>query len=265
MLDGEVIQLHGVLPVETASPVHHPDVPAPNVTIAPDASVDTILQIISHHQPTHVAPLKPGGGMVKPALQEVFDNGGDYGDYSPEYGYWDSDGGIDWGGSNANSDGPAPAANDAPQSTLLYTSIAKSDGSGQTVSVDFNGTTSDGKNGDQPVTQRLNNVTHDILAAAPGIESVNVSATTNGVHDTHSDHYSGNAIDINRINDVAVSSAAGRNLALQLEAQALADPNTRYVEGPGGNWVRTSAGGQWMQSADLPTMNNHVHWSTFRH
>lgn len=48
------------------------------------------------------------------------------------------------------------------------------------------------------------------------------------------------------------------------DAVALADPNTRYVEGPGGNWARSMPGGSWSKSTDLPNMDNHVHISTFR-
>lgn len=98
-----------------------------------------------------------------------------------------------------------------------------------------------------------------ILGNTPGLNFVNVFATTNGVHDTHSDHYSGNAIDINAINGIRVAEDPTKAAALQLEAQALADPNTRYVEGAGGNGVRDSPGGQWRESRPLPGMDNHVH------
>jgi hypothetical protein len=105
---------------------------------------------------------------------------------------------------------------------------------GSYANVYFAGTTSDGKNGDNNVTYGLAQVTHDILTATPNeINYVNVYATTNGVHTTDSDHAVGDAVDINQVNGESISGA-GKSLGLALEAQALADPNTRYVEGPGG-------------------------------
>jgi len=250
---------HAVLPVDA----HQPQ------TIDPHASIDAIVAILKITQQGHGAAGPSmngqGGTTVTPTLINVGGGGGGYyTDYSSDYGWWDSDGGIDWGGSNADMDGPSPSSTDAPAALHLDQSISKTDGSGSYVNVYFAGTTSDGKNGDQVVTSNLNNTTHNILAATPGLGFVNVSATTNGVHDTHSDHYSGNAVDINQVNGMRVDAAGANQLALQLEAQALADPNTRYVEGPGGNWARSTPGGQWVRSADLPTMNNHIHWSTFR-
>lgn len=272
-------QPHGALPVDLpeihAAAPQQPQAPEPHQTqtIDPHASIDAILAILQTTQQHHAAAGGGAtgmgavrGGIVTPTLIAVDDGGGGYyDDYSSDYGWWDSGGGIDWGGSNADFDGPAPSSTDAPVDVHLDQSFGKTDGSNGTVNVYFGGTTSDGKDGDQTVTQKLNDTTHDILAATPGLDFVNVSATTNGVHDTHSDHYTGNAVDINQVNGMRVDSTAGNQLALQLEAQALADPNTRYVEGPGGDWARSTAGGQWQQSRDLPTMNNHIHWSTFRH
>lgn len=276
MLVEIVVSSNGVLPVE----VQHTETIDPHLrvqhseTIDAHASVEAILAILKATQQGHGSTGvsgSPGGSTsgsttVTPSLVNVDgSSGGYYDEYSSDYGWWDSGGGIDWGGSNSWSDGPEPSSYDSPTSVHLDQSISKSDGSSGYVNVYFAGVTSDGRHGDQLVTQNLNNVTHEILAATPGLNYVNVSATTNGVHDTHSDHYSGNAVDINQVNGVRVDSAEGRDLALQLEAQALADPNTRYVEGPGGNWARTAPGGQWVKTADLPTMNNHIHWSTFRH
>lgn len=262
MIFGEnVVHSGGVLPVKPH-------------TIDGNASVSSILQILQANvghtytatQPASGSVVSHSYGTVSPSFMMVDEGGGGYyDDYSSGYGWWDSGGGIDYGGSNTFSDGPAVSSTDAPRVEHLDGSISKTDGSNGVVNVYFGGTTSDGKSGDQLVTDKLSTTTSNILAATPDVNFVNVSATANGVHDTHSDHYSGNAVDINQINGNSVSSQDGTTLALQLEAQALADPHTRYVEGPGGNWVRSSEGGQWQRSANLPTMNNHVHWSTFRH
>ena len=257
-------QALGVLPVEAAPQ-----------TIDAHASINNILATLNATQFAHghlhlsgqaAAPKSNEHGQIGSLIAVPGGGGGgEYGDFDSDFGWWDSGGGVDYGGSNQDSDGPAPSSSDAHENSHLTPSVSKTDGSNGIVNVYYAGKTSDNKNGDQAVTQNLKNVTNEILAATPGVNFVNVSATTNGVHDTTSDHYSGNAIDINQINGVAISSSQGLASALQLEAQALADVNTRYVEGPGGDWARSEAGGQWHKSADLPTMNNHVHWSTFRH
>ena len=248
---------------------------APPQTIDVHASINSILGALhatqlAHehlHSSGHVVALKYNNPQIEtPSHIMIPGHGGDggYSDYSSDFGWWDSGGGVDFGGSNSSSDGPEPSASDAPEQVHLTPSASKTDGSNGTVNVYYAGNTSDNKNGDQLVTQNLKNVTNEILTATPGVNFVNVSATTNGVHDTISDHYSGNAVDINQINGVAIRLPEGKTAALQLEAQALADVNTRYVEGPGGNWARSGEGGQWHRSGDLPHMDNHVHWSTFR-
>lgn len=73
------------------------------------------------------------------------------------------------------------------------------------------------------------------VADYAAISSINTNATTNGVHTVNSDHYSGNAVDINRINNhTRRGDSYGTTLTLGLQARALADPTARYVEGPGG-------------------------------
>jgi hypothetical protein len=251
-----------VLPVEPILNVE----PATPMTIAHSADVQDIFNIISNVSANHISYSQAikASGIVQTNLWED-NNGGDsggYDSYSSDYGYWNPDGGIDWAGSNAVSDGAyAGTENSIAQIHLAGSNERES---GSFVNVYFAGTTSDGKNGDQAVTYNLAQVTADILTATPeNIQFVNVTATTNGVHSANSDHYVGDAVDINQVNGQSISGS-GRDLGLQLEAQALANPNLRYVEGPGGNWARSESGAAWQRSADLPTMNNHVHWSTFR-
>lgn len=252
-----------VLPIEPVVDVE----PTTLMTIGHSADVHELLNIISRVSENHISYSKAikASGIGQTNLFED-NNGGDYGgcydSYSSDYGYWNPDGGIDWAGSNAISDG----ANAGNETSIAQVHLAGSNerDSGSFVNVYFAGTTSDGKNGDQAVTHNLAEITADILTATPeAIQFVNVTSTTNGVHTTNSDHYVGDAVDINQVNGQSISGA-GRELGLQLEAQALANPNIRYVEGPGGNWARSEAGAAWHRSADLPTMNNHVHWSTFR-
>lgn len=252
-----------VLPVEPLANVE----PATTMRIGHSADVHEILNIISNVSANHISYSRAikASGIVQTNLFDD-NNGGDYGgsydSYSSDYGWWNPDGGIDWAGSNAVSDG-VNAGNETSFAQVHLTGSNERD-DGSYVNVYFAGTTSDGKNGDQAVTANLAQVTADILAATPEkIQFVNVLATTNGVHTPNSDHYFGDAVDINQVNGQAIKDV-GRELGLQLEAQALANGNLRYVEGPGGCWARNEPGESWMRSRDLPTMGTHVHWSTFR-
>ncbi|SEN09737.1 hypothetical protein SAMN05428959_101177 [Duganella sp. CF517] len=189
------------------------------MTIGHTADVQDILNIISNVSTNHItySQAMKSSGIVQTNLWED-NNGGDcgggYDSYSSDYGYWNPDGGIDWAGSNAVSDG----FNAGVETSLAQVHLAGSNerDSGSFVNVYFGGTTSDGKNGDQAVTSNLAQVTADILTATPeNIQFVNVTSTTNGVHTTNSDHYVGNAVDIYQVNGQSISGA-GRDLGLQL-------------------------------------------------
>lgn len=253
----------GVLPVHISEWQHqtHPI----QYTMDGNASVESILQNLIAYTASHTNHSHSPKTVSTPIPTLVYTGGGggSYDDYDAEYGWYDTDGGIDYSGSNENSDGPLPTSADTPKSPHISSSVPK--GEGGNVIVNFVSTTKDGKPSDVAVTPQLAQVTGAVLSQTPGVTSVNINATTNGTHEVKSDHYTGNAVDINRINGLRIEgNATGTDLALQLEAQALANPNTRYVEGPGGNWVRDNPGDQWRVSKDLPGMDNHVHFSTFK-
>jgi hypothetical protein len=91
-----------------------------------------------------------------------------------------------------------------------------------------------------------------------------VSATTNGHPGEVGDHTCGDAVDVNWIDGVHVSaSGQGYDNAVQLEEAAMTTGNVRYVEGPMGDFARSSPNGTWSQTANLPGMDNHVHISIF--
>lgn len=247
----------GVIPVDTN--------PHTAQTISATASISEIHAVIDHVAPTHYQ--KPTNGkQLSPDLIPIGGGGGGYDDWSNEYGWYADDSYEGYAG-NADSDG-SPDSTPQSETNTIGNEIFGVDTNGavHVVNVTYNYTASDGKNGDQPITQALAAEVTAIVGATPGITSVDVSCTTNGhaVEGAPYDHQQGRAVDIDAINGIAVSKTGpGANLALALEAQALADPNIRYVEGPGGNWARSSPGASWVSTKDLPTMNNHVHFATF--
>ena len=186
-----------------------------------------------------------------------------YSSYNGTYGgWWDDDGGFDFSGSNAIKDGPSdPSEVNHP----IQSFVERSDNTYAWVT--FNQRTSDGLNANQLVTASLSYELTEIIKADTAIFRVDVSATTNGHANevAPKDHENGRAVDIVSINNIHVSnSGEGLTLALNLKSQALADVNVRYVEGPGGNWARSSPGGQWQPSAPLPNSNTHVHIAVFK-
>ena len=159
--------------------------------------------------------------------------------------------------------GPKGAgATTQPADTSLSRTVTHADGS--TTSVTFDGHTQDGLTGDQPVTARMAGTLNDILASDDGTDSVNVSATTNGQHVAGSDHYVGDAVDINYINGVHVgTSGDGLQNATDLENAAMDNPLVRYVEGPEGDFARSTPGGAFSPAPAISGMNSHVHISVF--
>lgn len=118
------------------------------------------------------------------------------------------------------------------------------------------------------VTRKLSDTLVDILSDAKDIQSVNISATTNG--HTHGDHVYGDAVDVNFINGVHVDSwDTGLAYAYELESAAMNNPNVRYVEGPFGNFVRSDSDSDFSRSkkidGDKGTDGDqrHVHISVF--
>jgi hypothetical protein len=144
----------------------------------------------------------------------------------------------------------------------LPSHVQRSDDTG--VDLTF-GDTDDRVNSDQLVTQKLESTFSDILKDDSKISSVTVSATTNGHGKKPSDHVNGDAVDINVINGVHVAaSGQGFKNAEDLENAAKKDDNVRYVEGPAGNFVRSTGSQNFTPSrGGLPGNDIHVHISVF--
>lgn len=116
------------------------------------------------------------------------------------------------------------------------------------------------------VTPTMEAAFNNVMSTADGISSVNLSSVseTTKSHTVGTNHQVGDAVDINWINGVHVgTSGDGFLLAQKIKLAAMNDPNVRYVEGPGGNFSRQVAGGEWSRSADIDTMNSHVHFDVF--
>jgi hypothetical protein len=79
-------------------------------------------------------------------------------------------------------------------------------GDGNVVNVYF-ANTQDGVNSNLPVNASLVNAFNGAVKAASQyytINSITISATTNGIHGPNSRHYAGNALDISMVNSIAV-------------------------------------------------------------
>ncbi len=106
---------------------------------------------------------------------------------------------------------------------------------------------------------------NSVLDNDDGVNSIDISATTNGSHNPNSAHYTGNAVDINIINDVHVgTSGTGFDNAQALENAAMSDPNVSYVEGPAGNFIRSSPTADWTAASRESGDTTHVHISVFK-
>jgi hypothetical protein len=75
----------------------------------------------------------------------------------------------------------------------------------------------------------LNAVVKSDVANGYTLEKIYVSATTNGVHGTNSRHYSGQAIDISRINGKYMSVSYPSDLAVKAIVDALQDEADKQV------------------------------------
>lgn len=219
-----------------------------------------------------VLPIKANGIASTEIVQGLMYNPGEgsgygsmYDDYSSIFGWYNPSGGYDGLGSNFWSDFPCSFSGSSSADTYINSSIYNP--GDDNILVTFNGRTSDNKTGDQLVTANLVNTLSSILISAAVVDSINITATTNGhaYQNASTDHNSGRAVDINIVNGVHVSaSGQGLELAKKLEQAAMSDPQVRYVEGPFGNFARNSPTGNWVRTPDLPSMNNHVHISVFK-
>jgi hypothetical protein len=126
-------------------------------------------------------------------------------------------------GAEAEADGKDKAGQAAPKLNLPdQIMVIGSDGTTKMVNVSFD------PGANQPVTQEMQRIFISVVgtaAASGALNSVNVSATTNGTHANDSAHPSGNAIDINYVNGVHVGRPGSQDGVQALQDAAHNDPS----------------------------------------
>jgi len=125
----------------------------------------------------------------------------------------------------AQASGQAAAKLNLPDQIM----VISSDGSTIMVNVSFD------PGANQPVTQEMQRIFISVVgtaAASGAVNSVNVSATTNGTHANDSAHPSGNAIDINYVNGVHVGRPGSQDGVQALQNAAHNDPSVHRNYGP---------------------------------
>jgi RHS repeat-associated protein len=142
-------------------------------------------------------------------------------------------------------------------------------GDGNVVNVYF-ANTQDGVNSNLPVNASLVNAFNGAVIAAGQyytINSITISATTNGVHGPNSRHYAGNALDISMVNGIAVGPNQPIIEALQNAFENQAGRRENF--GPA---LMMKLGQPYIHDGLSPTLYqqrvgirnahyNHIHWS----
>lgn len=98
------------------------------------------------------------------------------------------------------------------------------------------------------------------------IESVHISATTNGLHGPNSNHYAGTAIDISRINGTRMLEASGdeRRLIFELQQAFNTYPHIRENFGPFMKYKYTLENTRWNYQHEVSGHRDHIHISVRR-
>jgi RHS repeat-associated protein len=110
--------------------------------------------------------------------------------------------------------------------------ISLSDGS--SVRVTFSNTL-DGASSNNPLNPKAVNALTRALNMANNLERINsisISATTNGVHSARSLHYSGRAIDINQVNGVRIAIQGSSPAVIAIQNALSSDPTVTQNKGP---------------------------------
>ena len=137
-----------------------------------------------------------------------------------------------------------------------------------TVRIDYGTTTSDQLKANQEVSVVLVDGIKQVLASAnknltqqDKIKSIHIMATTNGKHGTHSNHYHGAAVDINRINNKRMVLTG---LTLQITQLQKAMDNYDYVRenfGPAMKHKFTLENKSWDFDYKVGGHTDHIHFS----
>ena len=101
-----------------------------------------------------------------------------------------------------------------------------------------------------------------VALSAVGVDSINISATTNGEHAPNSNHYNGTAVDINKVDDKRVinsgtdASVAGHVSSIQNSANSPKNGVAHENYGPAGLWKD----GRAINNPTLQAQHeNHIH------
>ena len=126
------------------------------------------------------------------------------------------------------------------------------------VQITFGYTSSDGQYADNPVSQSLlNAIVHALNEASSSvnINSVHISATSNGEHSPSSNHYKNRAVDISKINGQRIYNIQNSNEVKFLQEAFDSFPDIRENFGPSFNH-------KLGDNYDVGGHNDHLHIST---
>lgn len=141
------------------------------------------------------------------------------------------------------------------------------------IELTFGITNSDQLSADQPVNPLLieaiqfaireANIVLEQLKFPMLIETVHISATTNGRHGTYSNHYTGTAVDISRINRKRMLLAEGdeRRLIYELQEAFNKHPHIRENFGPFIKYKYTVEDRTWRYNHPVSGHDTHIHIS----
>lgn len=135
-----------------------------------------------------------------------------------------------------------------PESITLHTGVV--------VTIGYDNT-EDGVNSRLVVSKRLITALKETLELASifvTINSINISASTNGVHGPTSNHSKGLAIDINKINGISVLSLGTDEKVVRLQGAFESVPNRRENYGPA---LKLRLGAPWR----IGGHKNHIHFA----
>lgn len=166
---------------------------------------------------------------------------------------------------NSTINGVVPRANYQPPPVNgiagLPPAIAQKANEGYATTVTFENDKANGASPNQPVATKTANMVEGAISRS-GVQSVNINSTTGGVHGARSAHYSGRAVDINRVDGQRVSQ--NNASATRIQEAARQGGNVRENFGPTIMEKTKYPGGSpsaVMNQALIDAHQNHVHLS----
>ncbi len=162
-------------------------------------------------------------------------------------------------------DSVVPRANSQPPPVNgtegLPSAIAQKANEGYATTVTFQNDNPNGASPNQPVATKTANMVEGAISKA-GVQSVNINSTTGGTHGARSAHYSGRAVDINRVNGQRVNPTNAAAAGIQQAARQ--GGSVRENFGPTIMEKTTTPGGSpgaVTNQSLIDAHQNHVHLS----